>query len=247
MQRRLALAAASRLAAVTTFALVHGAWHGGWCWERLIPELEALGHRAVAMDLPSDDPEASFSTYADAVVDAIADEPDDTVVVGHSLAGHTIPLVADRRTVGRLVFLCALIAEPGRSFRDQLETEPEMILNEYESGMSEVDEQARRRWIDYEPARENLYADCDEADARAAFERLRPQALAPYAQPCQLQALTPCECTYVVGSEDRLVNPDWSRRAAKQRLGVEPAEFASSHSPFLSRPADLARLLDQTA
>jgi pimeloyl-ACP methyl ester carboxylesterase len=167
------------------------------------------------------------------------------VVVGHSLAGHTIPLVADRRPVGRLVFLSALIAEPGRSFVEQSESEPDMIPPEYQSGMSEVDEQGRRRWVNDEVAREILYADCDEADARAAFERLRPQALSPYSEPCPLEALPPVKCTYVVASNDRMVNPAWSRRAATQRLGVAPVEIPSSHSPFLSRPADVARLLDQ--
>jgi len=43
---------------MATFGLVHGSWHGGWCWERLIPELEARGHRAVAVDLPAEDPAA---------------------------------------------------------------------------------------------------------------------------------------------------------------------------------------------
>ena len=47
---------------MTTFALVHGAWHGAWCWDRLIPELENRGHSVIAMDLPSDDPAATLMT-----------------------------------------------------------------------------------------------------------------------------------------------------------------------------------------
>jgi pimeloyl-ACP methyl ester carboxylesterase len=43
---------------MATFGLVHGSWHGAWCWERLVPELEARGHRAVAVDLPAEDPAA---------------------------------------------------------------------------------------------------------------------------------------------------------------------------------------------
>ena len=49
---------------MTTFGLVHGAWHGGWCWQYLIPELEVRGHRAVAIDLPTDDPQAGAERYA---------------------------------------------------------------------------------------------------------------------------------------------------------------------------------------
>ena len=56
---------------MSTFALVHGAWHGAWCWERLTPELEALGHRVITLDLRSDDSSASFDDYADAVCAAL--------------------------------------------------------------------------------------------------------------------------------------------------------------------------------
>src|SRR5215218_4055369 len=82
---------ADRLPRMTTFGLVHGAWHGAWCWEQLIPELERLGHRAVAMDLPCDDPSATYSSYADVIVDALVDEPDDVVLVAHSMGGLSMP------------------------------------------------------------------------------------------------------------------------------------------------------------
>jgi pimeloyl-ACP methyl ester carboxylesterase len=55
-----------------TFAVVHGAWHGSWRWERLTPLLEELGHRVVVVDLPSEDPTATFETDADVVVMALA-------------------------------------------------------------------------------------------------------------------------------------------------------------------------------
>jgi len=58
---------------MTTFALIHGAWHGAWCWEPLIPELERRGHRAVAVDLPCDDPAATTMDDAQQVTDALAD------------------------------------------------------------------------------------------------------------------------------------------------------------------------------
>ncbi|WP_459975997.1 alpha/beta fold hydrolase [Nocardioides pyridinolyticus] len=64
---------------------VHGGGHGGWCWERLIPELEARGHRPVAPDLPIGDPTAGTSEYADVVVEALAGVEADVVIVGHSL------------------------------------------------------------------------------------------------------------------------------------------------------------------
>src|SRR4029077_15910029 len=80
--------------AMATFALVHGAWHGGWCWDRLIPALEARGHHAVAVDLPTEDWSAGCAEYAAIALDALRGADEDVVVVGHSLAGLTIPLIA---------------------------------------------------------------------------------------------------------------------------------------------------------
>jgi hypothetical protein len=232
---------------VTTFALVHGAWHGAWCWERLAPLLEARGHRSVAPDLPCDDPAATFDDYADVVVRALAGADDDVVVVGHSLAGHTIPLVAARRPVRRLVFLCALIAAPGVSFADQLRAEPDMFVAGYERGLAPPDKERRRVWDDYAVARETMFPDCSETHAAAAFARLRPQASAPYGKPCSLDAMPAVPSTYVLAAEDRIVSPEWGRRAAPQRLGVEPLELPGDHSPYLARPEALADLLDAQA
>jgi pimeloyl-ACP methyl ester carboxylesterase len=227
---------------MTAFALVPGAWHGAWCWDALVDELERGGHTAVAVDLPCDDPAATFSTYADVVVDAISGEPDDIVVVGHSLGGHTVPLVAARRPVGRLVYLCALLADPGRSLIDQLGPEPEMLLPEYRGGVR-TDELGRSCWQDFEIASAVFYADCDGDVARAAFDRLRPQAQRAHGEPCPMATQPDVLCSYVVCAEDAIVNPQWSRRAARERLGVDPIELPGSHSPFLSRPTDLAALL----
>lgn len=228
---------------MTTFALVHGAWHGAWCWECLIPELDRFGHRSIAVDLPCDDAAATFETYADIIAEAITGEPEDIVVVGHSLAGLTIPLIPSRRPVGRMVFLCALIASPGLSFVQQLEAEPEIVLPHYEAGITEPDQRGRTRCVDFEVAREAFYADCKETQARAAFDRLRPQARTGYSQPCPLDALPDVPMTYVMCQDDAMINPAWSRLAARERLAVEPVVLPGSHSPFLSRPAELAGVL----
>jgi hypothetical protein len=53
---------------MSTFVFVHGAWHGAWCWSRLLPEMQARGHRSVTMDLPIDDANATFADYADIVL-----------------------------------------------------------------------------------------------------------------------------------------------------------------------------------
>src|SRR6267378_458729 len=111
---------------MTTFALVHGAWHGAWCWEQLTPLLQHAGHDVVAMDLPSEDGAATFDTYADVVCAALDGRGDDVVLVGHSYGGNTVPLVAARRPLRHLVYLCAMIPDIGRSLFDQLSDDMEM-------------------------------------------------------------------------------------------------------------------------
>jgi hypothetical protein len=86
----------------------------------------------------------------------------------------TIPLVAARRPVHRLVYLAAFVPIPRRSFAEQLADEPDTLLPEARAGLSERDKQGRSRWIDEAVTRRVLYADCDEHDAHAAFHRLRP-------------------------------------------------------------------------
>jgi pimeloyl-ACP methyl ester carboxylesterase len=232
---------------VTTFGLVHGAWHGAWCWAALERELAARGHAAVAVDLPCDDPDAMFEDYAEAVVAGLAGQGEDVVLVGHSLGGLTIPLVAVARPVRRLVYLCALVAQPGASFSDQMRAEPDIFVAGYEAGIGPPDDRRRTRWVDYGIALETMYPDCTDAVAAAAFERLRPQAAGVYRHPCPLDAQPDVPTAYVVATEDRIVNPAWSRRAAVERLRVEPVELPGGHSPYLARPAALADLLEDQA
>ena len=101
------------------FAFVHGAYHGAWCWEQLRQELERDGHATSAVDLPCEDPEAGAERYADEVLHSIPKTSDGVVLVGHSLAGLTIPIVAGRTRTVMTVYLCALVPVPGLSFDAQ--------------------------------------------------------------------------------------------------------------------------------
>ena len=194
------------------------------------------------MDLPCDDPSATFSDYADVVVRALSGGGDDIVLVGHSLAGHSLPLIAARRPVRGLVYLCALVAVPGRSFLEQLHEEPTMLIAGYEAGL-EIDHLGRRVWVDADLATKTFYDDCTPRVAARAVRSLRAQSATPYKESCALESLPATPATYVVCNRDRLVNPEWSRRVAREHLGAEIVELQGGHSPFLSRPTELAEVL----
>jgi hypothetical protein len=127
-------------------------------------------------------------------------------------------------------------------------SEDQAMLNaDYPKGLGPKDSEDRRAWVDEDLARFHLFGDCDDATASAAIARLRPQALHPYRVPCSFTAFPEVDCSYVVCAEDRMVNAEWSRRIARERLGANVVEMPGSHSPFLSRPKALAEVLDGLA
>lgn len=228
---------------MTTFALVHGGWHGAWCWEHVGPLLRQAGHDVVTMDLPCDVGSATLDDYADVVCSALHGTTDDVILVGHSFAGCTIPLVATRRPVRHLVYLCAVVPLIGRSLMDQVVDEPDMANPGYFAALSAPDDQNRQVWADHDLARRHLFADCDDATADAAIGRLRPQALHPMLMPFSLNDFPPTPRTYIVCDADMMLNPSWSKRVARERLDADLVELPGSHSPFLSRPEALADVL----
>jgi pimeloyl-ACP methyl ester carboxylesterase len=224
---------------MTTYALVHGAGHGAWCWERLVPRLEKKGHRAVTMDLPCADSTATYNTYADVVIASLARSAGDVVLVGHSLGGLTVPLVAARRPVKSLVFLSALLPIPGQvPFGPDPDAPPQaapgLDLTFHGDGT-----------FSFTPASAatHLYNRCAPADVKWATARLRPQSPAPNSEACPLAAWPDVERTYIACRDDRIVMPDYARYAARTRAGIDVTMIDADHSSFLSNPDALADLL----
>jgi pimeloyl-ACP methyl ester carboxylesterase len=226
-------------------ALVHGSYQGAWCWELLLPELERLGHRVVTMDMPISDPSLGATEYAQAVEDAL-DPDSEPMLVGHSMAGLIIPLVAAHRPARQLVFLAALLPSPGKSANDQRAAEP--IDGRIPATTAEWIDLGENVWmVGPNTATELFFHDAPAEVASWATERLRPQAYGVFGEVTPLTAWPDVESRYIVCRDDRATNPDWGRAAARDRLGVEAVEIDGSHSPFLTRPAELARLLDSLA
>jgi pimeloyl-ACP methyl ester carboxylesterase len=227
---------------MVTFALVHGAWHGAWCWERLTPLLFRAGHNVVAMDLPIDDVTATFETHADVVCDALSGCQGEVVAVGHSFGGMVIPLVAARRAMRHLVFVCALVPAVGRSLNDLLRDEPGTFNTAATAGYRR-DAQGRNVWVDADLAHTFMYADCDQTTSRRAIERLRPHSPAPNSSVFSLAEFPKIHCTSVICTDDQLFGPERAKWVAERRLAADIVELPGSHSPFLSRPETLAEVL----
>ncbi|HZB07046.1 MAG TPA: alpha/beta hydrolase [Thermoleophilaceae bacterium] len=220
---------------------MHGAWHGPWCWERLTGPLRNRGHDVVVPDLPSEDTEAGLNEYADEIDRALGDAGD-VVLVPHSLGGLVGPVVAARRPLKALVYLCALLPEAGLSFNEQLAAAKEPVLNL--AGGRQVDDQGRSHWPDPETTVRIMYGELSPEDARWAAGQLKPQAQKSQgerspAPPAELRVES------VIGANDRLLSPDWSRHAARTRLGVEAIEIPAGHFPMITHPELVADALAQ--
>jgi pimeloyl-ACP methyl ester carboxylesterase len=225
---------------VVTFALVHGAQHGGWCWERLAPLLEERGHRVVAPDLPCDDPDAGIAQYAQVLIDVLDGVDDDVVLVGHSLGSLTIPVVARRRPIQRLVFLCSVPTGPGPAIDADLAG---MVTPAFLNARRTIDEHDCES-LHADDAIAVWYADCEPADQAWAVSRLRPQSRRPLIEVSPLDRWPDVPSTVVLGRDDRCVNMAWALPAATARLdGAAPIVLDGGHSPFLARPAELAATL----
>ncbi len=231
---------------MATFGLIHGAWHGAWCWDFVIAELAALGHAARAVDLPIDRPDAAIVDYADTAAAAFAG-PGDLIVVGHSMAGLVAPLLADRLPLRGLVYLCAVLRRPGSSLAADREAGLNGDISPPDFG-SELLRDADRLtwWPSADAAARHLYQDASAERAAWAFARLRRQK--GYWSDRSPQAGWPSvPAVSIVAAEDRAITPDWSRRVARDWLKLAPLEFPGAHSPHLTRPRELAALLDSLA
>ena len=224
-------------------ALVHGSYHGAWCWDLLRPELERLGHRVITMDLPISDPTLGAAEYA-RTVESVLEPGSEPVLVGHSMAGLVIPLIAANRPIRRLIFLAAFLPSPGRSANDQRASEP--IDGRVPPTTAEWIDIGENVWmVGPKTATEMFFPDATPAVARWATQRLRPQSYRVTSETTPLEAWPDVECRSIVCRDDRAINPAWVRAAARERLGVEAVELSGGHSPFLTRPVELALALDQ--
>jgi pimeloyl-ACP methyl ester carboxylesterase len=231
---------------MTVFALVHGAWQGAWCWERLIPELERRGHRAVAMDLPCDDAGAGFDAYAAAVEAAIGDVPgDELVLVGHSLGAATIPVVARRRSVRLLVYLCGVV--PATADTAGAADEPP-DSDEAAFSVLETDGDGCSVWPAGPCGTDGLYPDLSPADRAWAAARVRRQCYGIWNDFVPHERLDDLPSVSIAARDDVAVLPAWSKWVAQRRLGgLEPIWIDGGHWPMITRPGELADLLLEVA
>lgn len=236
-----------------TVLLVHGAWHGAWCYAKLAAALSGAGWRAHAFDLPGhggharDPATVTFDDYVDAVVGVLEAQSEPVILVGHSMGGMVISEAAERapEKIAKLVYLCAFLPGDGDTLLKLKDRGPSPELA---SGLRPSAD-GKTATVDREVARAVFYHDCAAEDAEEALDRLTPQPLEAYGHPVSLtpERFGRVRRAYVACTEDRVVPIALQREMAAAALTEASVEIACGHSPFLARPAELAAAVSALA
>ncbi|MDF2261093.1 alpha/beta fold hydrolase [Streptantibioticus ferralitis] len=225
-----------------TFVLVHGAWHGAWCWERVSEYLTARGHQVVTPELPSDAAGAGRAEYLASIEDGL-ESRSEVVLVAHSMSGLVAPLATGNPAVSSLVLLAALVPRPEVAWQaNGLEPFPEPTRGLL--ARMKYDELGRST-LPPADATEIFYHDCTPADSADAVAQLRSDASMIYQQTCPALPERRVPTTYVSCRQDRAVDGEWNAAVARDVLGADVQELDAGHSPFWSMPQRLGGLLTE--
>jgi pimeloyl-ACP methyl ester carboxylesterase len=224
---------------MSDFVLVHGAWHGAWCWQRVVAPLRAAGHRAFAVTLTGSGerahllaPTISLQTHIADVANVIeAEELHDAILVGHSYAGMVITGVADRlaQRLKHLVYLDAVVPHPGES---------------WSSGHSDETRAQRRKAIADTgtiPAPDPAVFGLTGTDHSWVARHQTPHPGGVYDEALHFDAnqLAALQKTFVDCTEPALATIAGSRLRVRSEPGWRVVEIATGHDAMVSAPEAL--------
>lgn len=231
---------------MASILLIHGAWHGAWCYRKVTPLLTVAGHAARAIDLPGHAGNGapgwgvSLESYARAVVDAISLGDGKTHLVGHSMGGLVISRAAELapERVASLTYLCAFLPKNGDSLISLARSDagsrvPEVTKINVFSGVANVDA---------ERAGAVFYGDCTADDIAEARRQLTPQPLRPFLGRVRITAprFGSRPRYYIACTQDQAISIARQRQMMEQGGCRKTATLETSHSPFYSAPAAVA-------
>jgi len=217
-----------------------------------VPLLEQRGHEVSAPDLPGSGKdltpvgEVTLDAYADRVCAILAQGDEPAILVGHSMGGMVVTQAAARcpERIARLVYVAAFLPHDGQSLLDLTQL-PEGADDQVQANLT-IDGNPAVGVLTPKAIANALFNCCTKSQLDWALERVRPQPLAPFLAPVRIGARPfPADRrVYVFCSRDHAIPPVLQRRMSDENPCGETRELDTDHSPFLSRPSQLAKLLD---
>lgn len=224
--------------------LVHGAFHGPWCFDPLLAPLREQGIAVTAPELPLSSLAEDVAAVRCALDRLAAELPDrnpgPVVLLGHSYGGAVVTAAGDHPAVARLVLLAALAPDDGEPPNGG----PVEIAERFLSALRDRPDGSLE--VDSARAAELFYPDAPPAASAAAVRRLRPGNTGRPGERIERAAWRLRPSDYVVCAGDPIILPA-AQRALAARTGAKVHEIPGDHSPFLARPDALAELLARIA
>jgi len=234
---------------MSTYVLVHGSWHGAWCWHRIVARLRRASHTVIAPDLLSLGSDCTpvgtvtLARWADQIAAVVRSAPEPVVLAGHSRGGIVISEVAERvpDRIRVLVYVTAFLLEDGQTLNETAA----QISGSLVPPAIQVAADGQSATLRPDAIRDAFYGQCSEDDFALAQSLLRPEPIAPLVTPLHLTAARfgTVPRVYVECTADRAITHAAQRRMQDALPCRERITLACDHSPFFSRPDELAQAL----
>jgi pimeloyl-ACP methyl ester carboxylesterase len=232
---------------MSTFVLIHGSWHGSWCWNKVAAFLERKGQTVFAPDLPGHGndktpiQDISLKSYVDTILRIVDSQDEPVVLVAHSRGGIVASQTAEIRPnkIREIVYLSAFLLKNGQSMIQLASKDIDSLLLP-----NLVFSDDRSFHFVKGNLKEIFYEDCSEEDASRAIKLLVPEPTAPIETPLKLgKDFYGIRRVYIECLRDKAVSPRLQQRMYSELPCHKVVSIESSHSPFFSRPDELANIL----
>jgi len=234
---------------MSAIVLIHGAWHGAWCWYKVVPRLEKAGQRVIAPDLPSlgkdKTPltEVTLELWVERICRILDAEAESVILVGHSRGGIVLSQVAERRPdkIKTLVYLTAFLVPSGQSLLDIAGADTTSVV----TANLDIAPDQRSFAVRQDAIRDAFYSECSDEDFALAQSLLLPEAVAPSATALQLSGdnFGRVSRVYIECLRDRAITPAVQKKMYTMLPCRKVISMDTDHSPFFSRPDELVNHL----
>lgn len=236
---------------MATFILIHGAAHGGWCWDAVRQILEGAGHCVVAPDLPGhrsvesgQRPNIQMADYVSAVAGLIDRQAAKVILVGHSMGGFVTTLAACEmpQKVENLIHVAAFVPAPGDTVQALFSSDPASSLSEAFS----VTADGTHALLLPGKLASVVYQGCTDEQVALAAAKAVPQPLAPFTSQASFDAeiLKTISQRAVVCTKDKVISPAF-QKSMYEKSGAVLSFLDSGHAPFYSCPKELVDQLGE--
>ncbi|QBD79644.1 alpha/beta fold hydrolase [Ktedonosporobacter rubrisoli] len=233
---------------MSTYVLIHGAWHGMWCWDKVISLLRQAGHQVITFDLPGHGQdktplsEVTLDLYIQRARQVLAAQSQPVILLGHSMGGIVVSEMAERFPIQirKMIYLTAFLLRDGEYLLQYAQNDAGSLA----TANLTPDEKGISLSLPKEKLRDIFYADCSEEDTERAGNLIRPQAIQPLKAPIHVTAenFGRIPRIYIECLQDRTISIACQRQMYATLPCQKVYTLDAGHSPFFSMPEGLAKL-----